>query len=91
MLLDNDAAIGFLHIGSDLGQVSVGRNADGAANLGANLPGDALFDALCQRQRIFFLALAAGQPADHFIDRQRSFDVRAGFNHRNQFVMVFNV
>ena len=64
-----DEAVGLLHVAGDLGEVAVGRHADGAAQGVADVGADGLLDGEGDLARARRLALAADELADHLVDR----------------------
>ncbi len=63
-----DEAVGLLHVAGDLGEVAVGRHADGAAEGFADVFVDGLFDLEGDLAGAWRLLLAADEFADHLVD-----------------------
>ena len=65
---ESDEAVGLLHVAGDLGEVAVGRHADGAAQGYADVAVDGLLDGEGDLAGAGRFALAAHELADHLID-----------------------
>ena len=63
-----DEAVGLLHVAGDLGEVAVGRHADGAAQGDADVFVDGLLDVEGDLAGARRLLLAAHELADHLVD-----------------------
>ena len=63
-----DEAVGLLHVAGDLGEVAVGRHADGAAQGFADVLVDGLLDVEGDLAGAGRLLLAAHELADHLVD-----------------------
>ena len=63
-----DEAVGLLHVAGDLGEVAVGRHADGAAQGFADVLVDGLLDVEGDLAGAWRLLLAAHELADHLVD-----------------------
>ena len=63
-----DEAVGLLHVAGDLGEVAVGRHADGAAEGFADVVLDGLLDVERDAAGVGWVALAADELADHLVD-----------------------
>ena len=75
-----DEAVGLLHVAGDLGEVAVGRHADGAAQRLADVVLDGLLDGERDRAGARRLLLAAHQLADHLVDGGRVGDRAAALD-----------
>ena len=86
-----DEAVGLLHVAGDLGEVAVGRHADGAAQGFADVVADGLLDFEGDGAGAGRLLLAAHELADHLVDGGRVGDGAATFDGLRDAVGVLGV
>ena len=86
-----DEAVGLLHVAGDLGEVAVGRHADGAAEGVADIVLDGLFDVESDASGVGGLALAAEELAGHLVDAGGVGDGADALYRGNNFVRIFRV
>ena len=86
-----DEAVGLFHVAGDLGQVTVGGQADRTAEHGPDLVKDAGLDLAPKLHGCQQGTLAAHQAAGHFVDGEDGRDGQAAFDGLNNAAMVVHV
>ena len=84
-------AVGFLHVAGHLGQITVGRQTDGAAHHGAHLIKNSRLHPPAQLHRRQQRPFPAHQPAGHLVDREYRCHRQTALNGLDDAAVVLHV
>ena len=83
--------VGLLHVGRELGEQRVHRQADGRGEAFTDLFMNGVFYLLRQPERALQLALGAGEAAGDFVDGHDFFDRHAAFHRLDHLVVILHI